>query len=55
MAILQKLYNFYFMGVKEVRWEGSGTIPVKKVYIFYGRSNENYGLGSGFSVHKRII
>jgi hypothetical protein len=33
------------------RWHGTSR-PIK---FFYGRENENQELGTGFSVHKRLI
>jgi hypothetical protein len=39
--------------LKEVRWEGSGTVPE---YIFFnGQENENHELGTGFFVQNRIL
>jgi hypothetical protein len=44
------------VGVQEVRWEGSGTEPAGEYTFFYGKGNENRGLGTGFFfVHKRFI
>jgi hypothetical protein len=41
-------YKLDLVGVQEVRWEGAGT-------FFYGNGNENHELGTGFSMHKRIM
>jgi hypothetical protein len=43
------------VGVKEVRWEGSGTEPAGKYTFFYGKGNESHELSTRFFVHKRII
>jgi hypothetical protein len=43
-------------GVQEVRWVGCGAEPAGDYTFFYGKGNENQGLGTGFfCVHKRII
>jgi hypothetical protein len=43
------------VGVQEVGWEGGGTEPAGEYTFFYGKGNENYEIGTGFFVHKRII
>jgi exonuclease III len=48
-------YRLDLVGVQEVRWEGSGTVPAGEYTIFYRKGNENDELGTGFFVHKRII
>jgi hypothetical protein len=43
------------MGVQEVRWDRGGTEPAGEFTFFYRKGNENHELGTGFSVHKRIV
>jgi hypothetical protein len=41
-------YRFDLVGVQEVRWEGSGTIPAREYTFFYVKRKENHELGTGF-------
>jgi hypothetical protein len=57
MTVLRELsrYRLDLVGVQEVRWEGSDTVPAGEYTLFYGKGNEIHELGKGFFVHKRII
>jgi hypothetical protein len=48
-------YKLDLVGVQEVRWEGGGTEPAGEYTFFYGKWNENHELGTGSSMHERII
>jgi hypothetical protein len=41
-------YRLDFVGVQEVRWEGSGAVPAGENIFFYGKRNENHELGTEF-------
>jgi hypothetical protein len=44
--------------VQEVRWNRSGTKPIGKYTLFYGKGNKNHELRTGFPFffpHKRSI
>jgi hypothetical protein len=57
MTISRELarYKLILVGVQEVRREGGGTEPAGEYSFLYGNENENYELGTEFSVHKRIL
>jgi hypothetical protein len=48
MTILRELSRnrLDLVGV-QVRWEGSGTAPAGEHTFFYGKGNENRGMGTG--------
>jgi exonuclease III len=48
-------YKLDLVRVQEVRWDRDGTERAGGNTFFYGKGNENYELGTGFFVHKRII
>jgi hypothetical protein len=48
-------YRLDLVGVKEVRWEGSGTATAGEYKFFYGKGNENHEFSTQVFVHKRII
>jgi hypothetical protein len=48
-------YKLDLVGVQEVRWEKGGTERAEDCTSFYGQGNGDHRLGTGFSVHKRIL
>jgi hypothetical protein len=55
-TVSKELYKYMsdLIRVLEVRWEG-GSTKLTYYTFFYRKENENYDLGIGFSVHKKII
>jgi hypothetical protein len=48
-------YKLEFFGVQEVGWEKGGTERAEDYTFFSGQGNGDHQLGTGFSVHKRIV
>jgi hypothetical protein len=50
MSAMRELarYTLDLVGVQEVRWEGSGTKPVRNCKFFYGKGNDDHELDSFF-------
>jgi hypothetical protein len=46
-------YKLDLVGVQEGRRDAGGTEPAGEYKSFYGKGNENHGLGTGLFVHKR--
>jgi hypothetical protein len=40
------------MGEQEVRWDRGDTKPASEYTFYYGKSNDNHELGTGYFVHK---
>jgi hypothetical protein len=50
MAVSRELsrYRLHLVGMQEVRWERSGTVPAGEYIFLYGKGNENHELGTEF-------
>jgi hypothetical protein len=48
-------YKLNSVDVQKVRWNKKGTARAGNYNFFYGKSNENLQLGTGFYVHHRIV
>jgi exonuclease III len=48
-------YKLDFVGVQEVRWEGSGTAPAGEYTFSMERGMRTMNWVQGFLVHKRTI
>jgi hypothetical protein len=48
-------YKLDLVGVQEVRWDKGSTVREGYYINFYGKEQENYQLGTGFSVDHRTI
>ena len=48
-------YKLDLVGVQEVRWDKQSTVKSRGLYSFLWKGNKIHQLGTGFSVHQRII
>jgi exonuclease III len=57
MTVARELarYKLDLVGVQEVRWDKGGTVRAGDYTFFYWKGNESHQLGTGFSVHQRIV
>jgi hypothetical protein len=57
MTVLRELsrYRLDLVGVQEVRWVGSGTVPAGNTHFSMERGMRTMNWVQGFFVHKRII
>jgi hypothetical protein len=56
-AIARELsrYKLDLVDVQEVRWDKRGTVRAGDYIFLYGEGNKNHQLGTGISVHHRIV
>jgi hypothetical protein len=43
------------MGEQEARWDNGETVRAGDYNLLYGKGNENHQLGTGFSLHHKIV
>jgi hypothetical protein len=57
MGVSRKLFTYRLdlVGVPEVGWEGSGTVPAGEYTFLYRKGYENDELGTVCFIHKRIM
>jgi hypothetical protein len=48
-------YKLDLVRVQEVRRDRGGTKSAGEYTFFYGKRNENHGLGTAFFIYKKII
>jgi exonuclease III len=48
-------YKLDLVGLQEIRWDRGGMEPAGEYTFFYGTGNGYHELGTGSSLHKRII